>query len=183
MSFQIANCTTPANMFHILRRQIALPFRKPVIIMTPKSLLRLPDARSSFDELLPNSNFRPVLGDEGNFKKVLICSGKVYYDLKQKREERGLQNDVGLIRVEQLTPFPYHELQTELAKNPDASIVWVQEEHKNQGPWSYVRPRMRHVSNGRPVTYAGRPSAASPATGSKYTYTQELKQMFEVAFK
>ncbi|XP_017882188.1 2-oxoglutarate dehydrogenase, mitochondrial isoform X6 [Ceratina calcarata] len=183
----VANCSTPANYFHILRRQIALPFRKPLILMTPKSLLRHPEAKSSFDLMLENTEFLRVIPDEGpasqspnNVKRVIFCSGKVYYDLKKARAERQLDDKIAIARVEQISPFPYDLVKKESAKYPNAELVWAQEEHKNQGAWTYVQPRFHTALNGtRPLTYAGRPTGASPATGSKMQHLKELKQLLD----
>lgn len=183
----VANCSTPANYFHILRRQIALPFRKPLILMTPKSLLRHPEAKSSFDLMLENTEFLRVIPDEGpasqnpnNVKRVIFCSGKVYYDLKKARAEKQLDDKVAIARVEQISPFPYDLVKKESAKYPNAELVWAQEEHKNQGAWTYVQPRFHTALNGtRPLSYAGRPTGASPATGSKMQHLKELKQLLD----
>ena len=146
----VANCSTPANYFHILRRQIALPFRKPLVIFTPKSLLRHPEAKSSFDDMLDSAEFQRVIPEGGvassqpeSVRKVLFCSGKVYYDLKKAREERGLDNSVAISRVEQICPFPFDLVRNEISKYPNADLVWVQEEHKNMGAWSFIQPRFQ----------------------------------------
>ncbi|XP_029159537.1 2-oxoglutarate dehydrogenase, mitochondrial isoform X5 [Nylanderia fulva] len=183
----VANCSTPANYFHILRRQIALPFRKPLVLMTPKSLLRHPEAKSSFDLMLEDTHFLRVIPEEGtaaqnpnNVKKLLFCSGKVYYDLKKARAERNLDDKIAIARVEQISPFPYDLVKKEAAKYPNAELLWSQEEHKNQGGWTYVQPRFHTALNGtRSVTYAGRPTSSSPATGSKVQHLKELKQLLD----
>ncbi|XP_050464687.1 2-oxoglutarate dehydrogenase complex component E1 isoform X3 [Cataglyphis hispanica] len=183
----VANCSTPANYFHILRRQIALPFRKPLILMTPKSLLRHPEAKSNFDLMLEDTQFLRVIPEEGiaaqnpnNVKRLLFCSGKVYYDLKKARAERQLDDKIAIARMEQISPFPYDLVKKEAAKYPNAELVWAQEEHKNQGAWTYVQPRFHTALNGTPcVIYAGRPTAASPATGSKMQHLKELKQLVD----
>jgi len=185
----VANCSTPANLFHILRRQIALPFRKPLILMTPKSLLRHPEARSSFDLMSEGTEFLRIIPDEGpagsnpsGVKKVVFCSGKVYYDIKKARTDKNLDDKIALVRVEQISPFPYDLIKNECAKYPDAQLVWAQEEHKNQGAWYYVQSRFQTTLNGgRPVTYCGRPTAASPATGSKAQHLKELNALLEDA--
>lgn len=135
----VANCTTPANYFHVMRRQIVLPFRKPLIVFTPKSLLRHPEARSSLDEMVEGTNFKRVISDSGateanpsNVKKLLFCSGKVYYELKKARADRNKESDIALVRVEQICPFPFDLIKNEIDKYPNAKIQWVQEEHKNQ---------------------------------------------------
>jgi len=183
----VANCSTPANYFHILRRQIALPFRKPLILMTPKSLLRHPEAKSSFDEMLEGSEFQRIIPDNGAVKqnpaavkRVVFCTGKVYYDLLAARREAGLEDKVALTRVEQISPFPYDLVKAECEKYPNAELVWSQEEHKNMGAWSYIQPRFATTMNHqRHISYAGRPVSASPATGNKKTHLRELKSLIE----
>ncbi|XP_011873006.1 PREDICTED: 2-oxoglutarate dehydrogenase, mitochondrial isoform X5 [Vollenhovia emeryi] len=183
----VANCSTPANYFHILRRQIALPFRKPLILMTPKSLLRHPEAKSNFDLMLEDTQFLRVIPEEGpaaqnpnGVKRLLFCSGKVYYDLKKARTERNTDDKIAIARVEQISPFPYDLVKNEAAKYPNAELIWSQEEPKNQGAWTYVQPRFHTALNGtRNVVYAGRPTASSPATGSKMQHLKELKQLLD----
>jgi len=178
----VANCTTPANYFHILRRQLHRTFRKPLILMTPKSLLRHKMAVSDVAEFLPGSSFHRVLWDDAEkghsdtqlvaddkVKRVVMCSGKVYYDLLEERDARGL-DDVYLMRVEQYYPFPAMTMVKELERFKNAEMVWCQEEPKNQGAWSFIEPNIEWVltridaKHKRPV-YAGRAAAASPATG------------------
>ncbi|XP_047986707.1 2-oxoglutarate dehydrogenase, mitochondrial isoform X2 [Leguminivora glycinivorella] len=211
----VANCSTPASLFHILRRQIALPFRKPLIIMTPKSLLRHPECKSSFDDMKEGTSFRRVIPEEGpasknpsGVKKLAFCTGRVYYDLLKERREKGLENDIAICRLEQISPFPYDLIKAEAAKYGNAQLVWSQEEHKNMGSWSYIEPRfrtllqnqrtLRQKSGGswlgqlfgrapppsdetetvpRTISYNGRPTAASPATGSKAAHNKELKSL------
>ncbi|XP_063839470.1 2-oxoglutarate dehydrogenase complex component E1 isoform X3 [Ostrinia nubilalis] len=220
----VANCSSPASYFHILRRQIALPFRKPLILMTPKSLLRHPEAKSSFDDMKDGTTFRRVIPEEGvasqnpsKVRKLVFCSGRVYYDLIKQRRDRGLEADIAVARVEQISPFPYDLIKAEVAKYPNAQLVWSQEEHKNQGSWSYIEPRCRTLlqnqktiraksqSQGgswlsqlfggekpaaphsdsdsetvpRTISYNGRPTAASPATGSKAAHNKELKNLLD----
>jgi 2-oxoglutarate dehydrogenase E1 component len=178
----VANCTTPANYFHILRRQLHRDFRKPLILMTPKSLLRHKMAVSDAADFTTGSSFHRVLWDDAQkghsdltlkpddkIRRVVMCSGKVYYDLLEERDNRGL-DDVYLLRLEQFYPFPALSLVKELERFKGAEIVWCQEEPKNQGAWSFVEPNLEWVlgrigaRHGRPV-YAGRPASASPATG------------------
>ncbi|XP_063379306.1 2-oxoglutarate dehydrogenase complex component E1 isoform X3 [Cydia fagiglandana] len=181
----VANCSTPASLFHILRRQIALPFRKPLIIMTPKSLLRHPECKSSFDDMKEGTSFRRVIPEEGpasknasGVKKLAFCTGRVYYDLIKERREKGLENDIAICRLEQISPFPYDLIKAEAAKYCNAQLVWSQEEHKNMGSWSYIEPRFRTLlQNQRTISYNGRPTAASPATGSKAAHNKELKSL------
>jgi 2-oxoglutarate dehydrogenase E1 component len=178
----VANCTTPANYFHILRRQMHRTYRKPLIMMTPKSLLRHKMAVSRTEEFTTGSSFHRVLWDDaqhgnsdtklaadGKIKRVVMCSGKVYYDLLEERDARGIK-DVYLMRVEQFYPFPAISMVKELSRFKSAEMVWCQEEPKNQGAWNFIEPNIEWVltrikaKHSRP-TYAGRPAAASPATG------------------
>ncbi len=178
----VANCSTPANYFHILRRQLHRTFRKPLILMTPKSLLRHKLCISEAEDFTDGSSFHRVLWDDaekGNsdtklkkdkdIKRVVMCSGKVYYDLLEERDARGI-DDIYLMRIEQYYPFPAHSLIQELERFKDAEMVWCQEEPKNQGAWSFIEPNIEwaltriKAKHTRPV-YAGRPASASPATG------------------
>ncbi|XP_073891193.1 2-oxoglutarate dehydrogenase complex component E1 isoform X6 [Macaca fascicularis] len=186
----VVNCSTPGNFFHVLRRQILLPFRKPLIIFTPKSLLRHPEARSSFDEMLPGTHFQRVIPEDGpaaqnpeNVKRLLFCTGKVYYDLTRERKARDMVGQVAITRIEQLSPFPFDLLLKEVQKYPNAELAWCQEEHKNQGYYDYVKPRLRTtISRAKPVWYAGRDPAAAPATGNKKTHLTELQRLLDTAF-
>ncbi|XP_039748791.1 2-oxoglutarate dehydrogenase, mitochondrial isoform X2 [Pararge aegeria] len=183
----VANCSTPASLFHILRRQIALPFRKPLIIMTPKSLLRHPECKSNFDDMVEGTTFRRLIPEEGpaaenpsNVRKVAFCSGRVYYDLLKQRRDRNLEKDIAIVRLEQISPFPYDQIKAEIAKYPNAQLVWSQEEHKNMGSWSYIEPRFRTLlHNQKQISYNGRATAASPATGSKAAHNKELRNLLE----
>jgi 2-oxoglutarate dehydrogenase E1 component len=178
----VANCTTPANYFHILRRQIHRDYRKPLVLMTPKSLLRHKLAVSKTEEMTTGSSFHRVLWDDAQYgnsdtqlvaddkiKRVVMCSGKVYFDLLEERDARGL-DDVYLMRLEQFYPFPALSLMKELERFKQAEMVWCQEEPKNQGAWSFVEPNIEWVlsrigaKHTRPA-YAGRNASASPATG------------------
>ncbi|KAH0623197.1 hypothetical protein JD844_031254 [Phrynosoma platyrhinos] len=186
----VVNCSTPANFFHVVRRQILLPFRKPLIVFTPKSLLRHPEARSNFDDMLPGTHFQRVIPENGiaaqnpdGVKRILFCTGKVYYDLTRERKAREMEADVAITRVEQLSPFPFDLLLKEFHKYPNADLVWCQEEHKNQGYYDYVKPRLRTtIDRAKPVWYAGREPAAAPATGNKKTHLTELQRLLETAF-
>ena len=178
----VANCTTPANYFHILRRQLHRTFRKPLILMTPKSLLRHKLAISKAEEFQTGSSFHRVLWDDaqqGNsatelvaddqINRVVMCSGKVYYDLLEERDARGI-TDVYLLRIEQFYPFPALSLVKELQRFPQAEMVWCQEEPKNQGGWSFIEPNIEWVlgritATHKRAVYAGRAASASPATG------------------
>ena len=178
----VANCTTPANYFHILRRQIHRSFRKPLVLMTPKSLLRHKKAVSRAEDFTTGSSFHRVLWDDAQYgnsdiklksddkiRRVVISSGKVYYDLLEERDARGL-DDVYLLRLEQFYPFPAMSLMKELERFKTAEIVWCQEEPKNQGAWTFVEPNLEWVltrigATHSRATYAGRAASASPATG------------------
>ncbi|MCG7621995.1 2-oxoglutarate dehydrogenase E1 component [Epibacterium sp. Ofav1-8] len=178
----VANCTTPANYFHILRRQLHRTFRKPLILMTPKSLLRHKLAVSKAHEFTSGSSFHRVLWDDAEtgasetklvedkkIKRVVLCSGKVYFDLLEERDARGI-DDVYIMRIEQYYPFPAISLVKELERFKDAEMVWCQEEPKNQGAWTFIEPNIEWVltrikaKHTRPV-YVGRATSASPATG------------------
>jgi 2-oxoglutarate dehydrogenase E1 component len=186
-NMQIANCTTPANYFHILRRQMMREFRKPLILMTPKSLLRHKLAVSKAEEFTGDSTFHRYLWDDDKdtlakadkIKRIVLCSGKVYYDLLQARRDRKIDN-VMILRVEQLYPFPRLELAQELAQYKNAEVIWCQEEPKNQGSWFFVEPLIeetlaaaKHVT--KRARYVGRVAAAAPATGflSRHQLEQE----------
>ncbi|EDO63862.1 AGAP006366-PA [Anopheles gambiae str. PEST] len=149
----VANCSTPGNYFHLLRRQIALPFRKPLIVLTPKSLLRHPECRSNFSEMTDGTEFKRLIPDAltaenpNQVKRVIFCTGRVYYDLLKARRDRKLDHDIAISRIEQISPFPYDLVKAECAKYPNAELVWAQEEHKNQGCWTYVQPRFDTAIN------------------------------------
>jgi len=186
----VANCSTPANYFHILRRQIALPFRKPLVIMTPKSLLRHPECKSSFDLLTPGSEFQRMILDAGpasaapaQVSKVLFCTGKVYYDLIKERKEKGLESQIAIHTIEQISPFPFDLMKVVTDQYSNAELYWVQEEHKNMGAWSYVQPRTQTAVGGyhRLLQYIGRDCAPSPATGSKAAHKKELQAFLDKA--
>ena len=198
-NWQIANCTTPANYFHILRRQLHRQFRKPLVLMTPKSLLRHKRVVSTLAQLGPGSSFHRLLWDDAQFlpdqaiklvpddaiRRVVLCSGKVYYDLHDEREKRGL-DDVYLLRIEQLYPFPARALIHELGRFRDAEMVWCQEEPKNMGAWSFIEPNLEWVlehvgARHKRPRYAGRPSSAATATGLMSKHQRELKAFLEEA--
>ncbi len=198
-NMQVANVTTPANYFHILRRQMKRDFRKPLIMMTPKSLLRHKRAISSLSELSGDSTFHRLLWDDAQYlkdqpiklqkdakiRRVVLCSGKVYYDLYEEREKRGI-DDIYLLRVEQLYPFPAKALINELSRFRGAEIVWCQEEPKNMGAWSFIEPYLEwvlaHIDAKYPrARYAGRPASASPATGLMSKHLEQLAAFLEDA--
>jgi 2-oxoglutarate dehydrogenase E1 component len=198
-NMQVANCTTPANYFHILRRQLKREFRKPLILMTPKSLLRHKRAVSRLDEMGPDTSFHRLLWDDAQLapdekiklvsdakiRRVVLCSGKIYYDLYDEREKRGI-DDVYLLRVEQLYPFPTKALMSELSRFKEAEIVWCQEEPRNQGGWVFVDIFLEWVLNQigakhRRARYAGRPASASTAVGQMSLHQAQLKNFLEEA--
>ncbi|XP_033123108.1 2-oxoglutarate dehydrogenase, mitochondrial-like isoform X2 [Anneissia japonica] len=189
-NWQIVNCSTPANYFHVLRRQIAMSFRKPLIIMTPKSLLRLPEARSSFDEMVEGTSFQRLLPETGlasknpdAVKNLIFCSGRVYFNLIKERETKGLNEQVAIATIEQISPFPYDMVTEEANKYPNARIIWAQEEHKNMGAWSYVQPRIHTaLQRERLCSFAGRGAQASTATGNKSLHLTELQNLLDTAF-
>ncbi len=190
-NWQVCNITTPANYFHALRRQVHRSFRKPLIITTPKSLLRHRSCVSSLDDFCDGTSFNRVLPETGSLvegdrvRRVVLCSGKVYYDLLAARDERGIE-DIALVRVEQLYPFPDTSLGRELARYPGADVIWCQEEPENMGAWSFVDRRIEGVLGGLPVKvkrphYVGRPESASPATGSVIRHKQEQQALVDEA--
>jgi 2-oxoglutarate dehydrogenase E1 component len=198
-NWQVVNCTTPANYFHVLRRQLHREFRKPLVLMTPKSLLRHKKVVSTLEQFGPESSFHRLLWDDAQsspdepmelvhddqIKRVVLCSGKVYYDLYEEREKRGI-NDIYLLRIEQLYPFPARALIQELGRFTDAEMVWCQEEPKNMGAWSFIEPNLSWVldhigaKHKRP-RYAGRPSSAATATGLMSKHLRELKAFLDEA--
>jgi 2-oxoglutarate dehydrogenase E1 component len=198
-NWQVANCTTPANYFHILRRQLHRKFRKPLILMTPKSLLRHKRVVSKLDEFSPGTTFHRVLWDDAQLspnekivlreddkiRRVVLCSGKVYYDLFEAREAAGI-NDVYLLRVEQLYPFPARAVIHEINRFKNADVVWCQEEPRNMGAWTFVDPILTWVLNHTQsevtsAKYAGRPASASTATGQLSRHIHEQKTLINEA--
>ncbi|WP_193185380.1 2-oxoglutarate dehydrogenase E1 component [Nisaea sediminum] len=190
-NMQVVNVTTPGNYFHVLRRQQRRDFRKPLIVMSPKSLLRHKLCVSTLDEMAEGTTFHRVMYDnevlckDKDVKRVVICSGKVYYDLYEERARRG-QTDVFFLRLEQLYPFPRAALMQELARFPQAEVVWCQEEPWNMGAWSFVDRRIESVlieldgACKRPL-YAGRAEAASPATGNHGRHVREQEALVSEA--
>ena len=182
-NMQVVNCTTPANYFHVLRRQLRRDFRKPLVIMTPKSLLRHKGCVSSLADMGPGTTFHRVLDERdtqvksGAAKRIVMCSGKVYYDLAVARDEAGMW-DTEIIRVEQLYPFPTQAVTEVLEQVPDATMVWCQEEPRNMGGWTFVRDFIEDAMQAAGATqqrliYAGREAAASPATGTLGRHKRE----------
>jgi len=198
-NMQVANCSTPANYFHILRRQLKREIRKPLILMTPKSLLRHKRAVSRLDEMGDDTTFHRLLWDDAQMlagekiklkpddqiRRVVMCTGKVYYDLYEEREKRGI-DDIYLLRVEQLFPFPTKALVHELSRFKQAEMVWCQEEPRNMGAWFFVDPFLDWVLNHidakhRSTRYAGRPAAAATAVGVMSKHLAQLKQFLDEA--
>jgi 2-oxoglutarate dehydrogenase E1 component len=191
-NMQVVYASTPANYFHVLRRQLRRDFRKPLILMTPKSLLRHKRCVSRLDEFGEGTSFHRVLWDDGKnlvaddrVRRVILCTGKVYYDLFDELEKRKV-DDVYLMRVEQLYPFPVKSLTHELSRFPNADVVWCQEEPKNMGSWTFVEPYLEWVLGrakmkvARPA-YAGRPASAATATGLMSKHLAQLKAFLDEA--
>ncbi|ANA35003.1 2-oxoglutarate dehydrogenase [Ralstonia mannitolilytica] len=187
-NMQVVQPTTPAQIFHLLRRQMIRLFRKPLIILTPKSLLRSKDAVSPLSDLA-KGHFETVIADTAEdlnaakVKRVVACSGKVYYDLVNARKERG-QTDTAIIRVEQLYPFPHKAFAAELKKYPNLTeVVWCQDEPQNQGAWFFVQHYiMENMTEGQKLGYAGRPASASPAVGYYAKHNEQQKALIDAAF-
>jgi 2-oxoglutarate dehydrogenase E1 component len=197
-NMQVAYCSTPSNYFHILRRQLKRDFRKPLILMTPKSLLRHKRCVSSLAAVSEGTSFHRVLQDDAQrggevrlvkddkIRRVVICTGKVYYDLLEEREKRGI-DDVYLLRVEQLYPFPAKSVASELARFKKADVVWCQEEPKNMGSWTFVEPYLEWVlkTAGSKVDrprYVGRPASAATATGIMSKHMAQLQAFLDEVF-
>ena len=188
---QVCYPTTPAQYFHLLRRQIKQDIVRPLIVMTPKSLLRLPAATSEMSELT-SGGFRPVIDDaritdKAAVRRIALCSGKVFYDLDATRHGESAAHtslDVAVIRLEQFYPFPGKLLQAILAEYQNAAeIVWTQEEPQNMGGWAFVEPRLRAIlPQGITLRYVGRTSSASPSTGNYAIHHLEKDELFEDTF-
>ena len=188
---QVVNCTTPAQYFHVLRRQMKRKYRAPLVIFTPKSLLRSPDATSTVDEFT-DGHFQATIDDPvasnrpADVERILFCSGKVYYDLIEARNRRlgDASHQVAVCRVEELYPWPAEEVEQIVARYARATrVLWVQEEPRNMGPWFFAAPRLKEVlPEGIKLEYAGRPEAASPATGSMRIHKQQQAQLLRQAF-
>jgi 2-oxoglutarate dehydrogenase E1 component len=196
---QVVNPTTPANYFHVLRRQLHREIRKPLIMMTPKSLLRHKRAVSRLEELAKGTTFHRILYDDAQMRpdetiklvpddkirRVVLCAGKVYYDLYEEREKRGI-DDIYLMRIEQLYPVPLKALVMELYRFKGAEMVWCQEEPRNMGSWHFIEPYLEWVLNQVGAThrrprYAGRAAAAATATGLMSKHLAQLKAFLDEA--
>ncbi|CAA6654909.1 unnamed protein product [Spirodela intermedia] len=204
-NWQVVNVTTPANYFHVLRRQIHRKFRKPLIVMAPKNLLRHPKCKSNLSEFddvqghpgfdKQGTRFKRLIKDqsdhsdlEDGIRRLVLCSGKVYYDLDEERQAVDAK-DVAICRVEQLCPFPYDLVQRELKRYPNAEVVWCQEEPMNMGAYSYISPRLATAMRGsgrggtEDIKYIGRPPSASTATGFLKVHQQEQKELIQRAIR
>lgn len=193
-NWQVVNCSTPANYFHVLRRQIHRDFRKPLVIATPKNLLRERKCTSSLDDMAEGTKFQRVYGEidpaingqPEQVKRVVFCSGKIYFELADEREKRGVK-DVAIVRIEQIAPFPFDKVAKEAAHFKNADVMWVQEEPKNMGAWSFVQPRIETATkiinnNARRPVYCGRKPAAATATGlGGRAHTAEQDSILNVA--
>jgi 2-oxoglutarate dehydrogenase E1 component len=186
-NIQVCNTTTPAQYFHLLRRQVRKSRRTPLILMTPKSLLRHQDAVSSLADF-SKGGFREVMDDAAvddarAVRRVVFCSGKLYYDLVKARQEKGDRLSVALVRVEQLYPFPDGRISDIMSRYEGAeSLVWVQEEPMNRGPWAFIRDRFRRELHVTDILYCGRPESASPATGSHARHKAEQEAVVSSVF-
>ena len=195
-NWQLVNCSTPANFFHALRRQIHRQFRKPLVLFTPKMLLRYAQAKSSLEEMGPDSKFMKVYPEVDEavaskadaVQRVFLCSGKVYYELYNERAEKKLTT-AAIVRVEQLAPFPFHQVAAELQKFPNAEVYWAQEEPMNMGAWTHVKERIETTlaklcgREGEKVKYVGRPPSAATAAGHASQSNREVRQFLDKAFE
>uniref|UniRef100_K3WND9 2-oxoglutarate dehydrogenase, mitochondrial n=1 Tax=Globisporangium ultimum (strain ATCC 200006 / CBS 805.95 / DAOM BR144) TaxID=431595 RepID=K3WND9_GLOUD len=192
-NWQVVYCSTPAQYFHVLRRQIHRDFRKPLISVQPKHLLRLRQASSKLEDMAEGTQFHRVIPEvspeklvkDEDVKRVVFCSGKIYYELAQEREERGIDN-IALVRVEQIAPFPFDKVAEESARYKNAQVTWVQEEPQNMGFWTYVSPRIETAltkinSDSRRPNYVGRSAAAAPATGYHAVHQIEQSRIIDKA--
>jgi 2-oxoglutarate dehydrogenase E1 component len=180
----VANCSTPAQLFHILRRQVKRTLLKPLVLFTPKALLRHPLCRSPFNAFT-EGQFEEVILDENSLrspKRFLFCSGKIYYDLIQHRDKHGA-GDV-IIRIEQLYPLHEEKIRAAIAQYTGVSqAIWVQEEHENMGAYTFIRPKLEQILGAIPLSYVGRSLAASPAAGSSALHKWELNTLLNQLYK
>jgi probable 2-oxoglutarate dehydrogenase E1 component DHKTD1 len=184
-NMRIVNITTPANYFHALRRQMKTNYRKPLIVISPKTLLRHAKAVSTLEELQPNNTFIPVIGDNevdpSKVTRLILCSGKFYYDLQQERQKREI-NSLCIIRIEELCPFPLNEIQLELSKYPYVKdYIWCQDESQNAGGWYFVQSILNQLTD-KKWKYIGRPSCAASAVGITVIHKQETQSIFNEIF-
>ena len=187
-NMQVVQPTSASQIFHVLRRQMVRMFRKPLVLMTPKSLLRNKDATSPLSDFV-KSEFKTVIGEVNpdinadKVKRLIFCSGKVYYDLVKFRVEKK-NPDVAIMRVEQLYPFPHKTFASEMKKYPNATdVVWCQDEPQNQGAWFFVQHYIHeNMLEGQRLGYAGRPASASPAVGYAHLHQEQQKALLEQAY-
>jgi 2-oxoglutarate dehydrogenase E1 component len=182
LNIQVANCTVPSNMFHLLRRQVKTEYRKPLVVFTPKKLLRYPKAVSKIEDLA-KGGFREVIDDNIKARKqtkvVALCTGKVYYELLEEKEKRGLTDEISLVRIEQLYPLPEKQIRELLGKyGKKAQLVWCQEEPENMGAWSYMMRSLRDLN----LDVVSLPASASPATGSPRVHEMRMNKMITTLF-
>ncbi|KAG0041429.1 hypothetical protein BGZ83_001822 [Gryganskiella cystojenkinii] len=190
-NMHVVNPTTPAQYFHLLRRQMKRNFRKPLIVVGPKTLLRLPTAVSTLDEMAPGTTFEPILGDDqteknpGAVEKVLFVSGKLYYDLIKERQTKGAEDKVAIVRVEELSPFPKDGLKQQIETYSEAKdFTWIQEEPQNGGAYSFMEPRIRQLLPEKmALNYIGRDASAAPATGIAVVHRKESADILAKAFR
>jgi 2-oxoglutarate dehydrogenase E1 component len=185
INFSVVNCTTPANFFHVLRRQIMRGYRKPLIVMTPKKLLKSRNCKSSLKEMSEGTSFIRMIPDERkDVERLYFCSGQIYYDLEKARDEGNY--NYGIARLEQMAPFPFDLVIKEMEKSPNAKVYWVQEEHMNMGPWTFVQPRfetcLEHLGRNLRIKYIGRDPSAAPSTGIKEAHETQHKDLMNEAF-
>jgi len=192
VNLSVVNLTTPANYFHLLRRQQMRSFRKPVVVMSPKTILRLADATSSLVDMAEGTHFQPVLADPkfmlkstDAVKRVLLCSGKIYYDLSKHREQLN-REDIAIVRVEELSPFPFDQVAQQIENFSSASeVIWVQEEPANQGAWLYVRSHLEKClsQNNPKLQFIGRQALPTSAVGLSKRNTSETKDILKKALE
>lgn len=188
----VVNATTPANYYHLLHRQQKRAFRKPVVLLAPKTLLRLPEATSSIHDMGPGTSFQPIYADESvktpaKVRHVMLCSGKIYYDLVRERQSRltsRAREKVAIVRIEELAPFPFPQLVEYLgALHSMEEVTWVQEEPLNQGAWMYIRPHLEKIVQKQvPINYIGRQSLAASAVGTSKRHAEQAEEIFRQAF-
>lgn len=197
-SLPVVNPTTPAQYFHLLRRQIKRNYRKPLIVAAPKGLLRAPQATSIIGDFVPGTRFEPVLddaafaatGNKSGVERVLLCSGKHYYALVEERAKRRQQESVAIVRIEELSPFPFQRVKEVLESYSGVAKqvewIWTQEEPRNQGAWIHVQPRLQSVMEeigADKLVYRGRKECAVPATGVGAVHKKEVEQLLKDAFE
>ncbi|KAI9028943.1 hypothetical protein CLU79DRAFT_519802 [Phycomyces nitens] len=186
-NWHVVNCTTPSQYFHVLRRQMARSFRKPLVVISPKSLLKSPLAVSSFEDMAPGTSFKPVLEDPTTnnpdmVEKVVFVSGKLYYDLAKEKTERGLDERVALVRIEELCPFPRDQIKQEIEKYEHAGeFVWCQEEPQNAGAYSFMAPRLAQLVPQRMIGYVGRGPLSAPAIANGPLFRKQQSQLIQEA--